>query len=818
MVSLLDSIGRGFAREPMNRASTSSPLLLALALTGCAQLLDLPDTVECGSDDACTTAEAPCVQGECIDGTCAFTVLPEGTVVSELDAGDCQRQVCRADGTAEVQADASDLPVDPTAGDCQAPACTDQGTVEDRPAEDPPTDDAAGDCQRPACSDGMVVSAADDADLAEDTVPGDCSAPGCDDGSVVTVPSPSDTPTTDLPGDCLAPVCGAAGQEPDDADVPTSDCGSCDGGVIVPWAEAGADCYTGDPTTLDVGECQGGTWTCVDNVQTCEGQRLPEQEACGPGANGIDEDCDAEIDEDGPGCACTLGESQPCYTGPGGTLGIGTCSAGTSACMQVGNGNEFGACVGDVLPAQCDSCLDALDEDCANGPATCSGSHVFSRFINNVDNVTAADMVALPNGELLLFAQFFGSVVIGGVTYSSAGSNDLALVRYDSEGNPISAQIYGGTGNEFAVQLVLENDGYIAVATLGDGSAEDFGGGATFVGDGSGLNEGDTVMVKFDFNHNLVWKKILGGVDNERPHSAARMPDNGIVVLGTFEGTVNFGGSNLTASGSSDLFVARFDANGDHLWSSRYGGTGVDVAGSTFPTIAASSSGAIHFVFTTTATTVPFGATTFTNAGGRDGLLVKLLANGNVAWVRAWQSSSDEAVDAVTVLDDDSVWTAGRFGSAVNVDGVAGTDFSPTGTGEDLLLVRYDTNGNLLMGKSFNGTDYATVRRLSRGTDASLLLAGSFGGTLFTESNATPSNGSSDAMLLKLRAANGDLVWAKKHGGTGIDEFVSASSFGCGDIVATARYTAPASFGGANLPYTGSTALTNNLAFAKYRQ
>jgi hypothetical protein len=663
-----------------------------------------------------------------------------------------------------------------------------------------------------------VGSEPDDEDRPEDTTSGDCTSPACVGGAVVDAPNPNDTPGVDVEGDCLAPVCGAAGQEPDDEDAPTSGCGTCSNGVVVEWQEEGAACYTGDPTTLDVGLCEDGTWVCVDNVRTCSGQVLPGQEACGPGANGINEDCDGETDEDGPGCACTLGESQPCYTGPGGTLGVGTCSAGTSSCMQVGNGNEFGACVGDVLPAQCDSCLDGLDEDCANGAATCTGSHVFSRFINNVDNVTAADMVALPNGELLLLAQFFGSVVIGGVTYSSSGSNDLALVRYDSDGNPIGAQIYGGTGNEFAVQLVLENDGYVVVATLGDGSAEDFGGGATFVGDGSGLNEGDTVLVKFDFNHNLVWKKLLGGVDNERAFSAARMPDNGVVVLGTFEGTVNFGGSNLTASGSSDLFVARFDADGDHLWSSRYGGSGVDVASTTLPAIAAGSSGAIYFVFSTTATTIPFGATTFTNAGGRDGLLVKLLANGTVSWMRAWQSSADEAVDAVVVLDDDSVWTAGRFTSAVNVDGVAGTDFSPTGTGEDLLLVRYDTNGSLMMGKAFNGTDYSTVRRLSRGTDASLILAGSFGGTLFTESNATPSNGSSDAMLLKLRAANGDLIWAKKHGGTGLDEFVSSFSFGCGDIVATARYTAAASFGGATLPYTGSTALTNNLAFAKYRQ
>jgi hypothetical protein len=68
-----------------------SSLALVVGLTGCAQILDIPDTVACGSDDACTTSDNPCVLGECVDGTCAFRLVAQGEVVGELETGDCLR-------------------------------------------------------------------------------------------------------------------------------------------------------------------------------------------------------------------------------------------------------------------------------------------------------------------------------------------------------------------------------------------------------------------------------------------------------------------------------------------------------------------------------------------------------------------------------------------------------------------------------------------------------------------------------------------------------------------------------------------------------
>ncbi|MGC4123246.1 MAG: heparinase II/III family protein [Myxococcales bacterium] len=79
-----------------------------------------------------------------------------------------------------------------------------------------------------------------------------------------------------------------------------------------------------------------------------------------PGAaercDGADDDCDRVSDE---GCACTMGDEQPCYSGPAATKGVGLCHAGTQTCQD----GQWGECDGQVVPEK-EICGDQLDNDC----------------------------------------------------------------------------------------------------------------------------------------------------------------------------------------------------------------------------------------------------------------------------------------------------------------------------------------------------------------------------------------------------------------------------------------------------------------------
>jgi hypothetical protein len=74
-----------------------------------------------------------------------------------------------------------------------------------------------------------------------------------------------------------------------------------------------------------------------------------------------------------------------------------------------------------------------------------------------------------------------------------------------------------------------------------------------------------------EYNWGLQFDSIGGTGSGGHVGSLAEDSEGNIVLAGYFSGEIDFGGGPLLSAGSNDIFVAKFDASGEHLWSNRYG-------------------------------------------------------------------------------------------------------------------------------------------------------------------------------------------------------------------------------------------------------
>ncbi len=139
-----------------------------------------------------------------------------------------------------------------------------------------------------------------------------------------------------------------------------------------------------------------------------------------------------------------------------------------------------------------------------------------------------------------------GCPVTAGVSseFAEHGSWDASLVKFDTSGTEIWRGAYGGrSGDSFSRVIATSNGGYLAV-----GETTSFGGLKGYV-------------VKVDSVGNEEWSRACYSNDEEHTlRAAVEVPDGGYLV-----------GGNGNINGDINFFCARLTADGDTLWTRKWG-------------------------------------------------------------------------------------------------------------------------------------------------------------------------------------------------------------------------------------------------------
>jgi hypothetical protein len=155
---------------------------------------------------------------------------------------------------------------------------------------------------------------------------------------------------------------------------------------------------------------------------------------------------------------------------------------------------------------------------------------------------------------------------------------------------------------------------------------------------------------------------------------------------------------------------------------------------------------------------VNFGDGLLKSAGGTDGFIVKLDANGKTLWSKRFGDGDVQEGQSVAVDNADNVLVTGYFMGSVDFgDGVI-----LNATSRDGFVMKVDANGKTLWSKRFGSYMYgASVAADGAGN---VLLAGSFGDSITFGADVLVAEGALDVFVTKLDAS-GNPLWSKRFGG-----------------------------------------------------
>ncbi len=137
-----------------------------------------------------------------------------------------------------------------------------------------------------------------------------------------------------------------------------------------------------------------------------------------------------------------------------------------------------------------------------------------------------------------------------------------------------------------------------------------------------------------------------------------------ILMVGDFWGSIDFGGSTLQSDGDRDIFLAKFDSQGNHMWSKSYGdereqvgvGVATDGAGATFVVSAFNGS-------------LDFGGGPLVSRGRYNIALAKLDANGTHVWSKCIGDDNYHVPECIAATPSGTVVIAGRFHGSLDFAG-----------------------------------------------------------------------------------------------------------------------------------------------------
>ena len=391
-----------------------------------------------------------------------------------------------------------------------------------------------------------------------------------------------------------------------------------------------------------------------------------------------------------------------------------------------------------------------------------------------------------PSGNVYIGGKFQGTVdfdpsVGGFAQHTAAGfgsTSDGFIAKYNSAGAFQWVVTFGNSTEDIVNNIKATSTGVFVTGYFSNSADFDPLGGGDFQSTDSGSR--DMFIARYLPDGTLHFVNTAGSFDTDAGRSVSVDQNGDVFVAGVYYDQADFdptnGDGTLYSWSGYDMFLAKYNDDGDYLWAVTLGSVGTDEATSVVAIgddvwVGGYYGGDFYADPNDSEFTIGY-------LGATDGYFGKYNGeNGSYIWGGTVRSASNQEAVNSLATDGTSLFVAGGFIGGATIVGTQGTTGNLVGKGnEDGFIARFSLDdARFLWANVVGGTgkDYVDAIAAESGQ---VYASGTFTSSSMdvdpsgTTWNLTAQGGSFDAFLLKYNYANGAFVYGLSFGGLGSDE------------------------------------------------